>query len=107
FWDFLPSLREHPEMMLFHSIGSEKNLRDVWPRLQERVHDAVSIHRRLLSADRVRDLRGVVDVIATWPINDDAHLEQVLSWGVDAVISDDLAILGRISRERQGYSTAR
>jgi glycerophosphoryl diester phosphodiesterase len=100
FWPLLLSLRDHPEITLFHSIGTERNLVDVAPLLSERENDAVSIHYRLLSDDRVRELREHVRIIATWPINNDDQLARTRAWGVDAIISDNLDLLARVARER-------
>ncbi len=97
-WPLLVSLRDHHEITLFHSIGTERNLADVAPLLRERENDAVSIHYRLLSDERVRALREHVRIIATWPINTDDQLARARAWGVDAIISDDLELLARVSR---------
>ena len=99
-WRWLPDLRAQPELMLFHSIGDARQLRSVRPLLDEHQNDAVSIHSKLLNAEVVRSLKDQVSLVATWPINDDQRLADVLAWGVDAIISDDLAILGKVERER-------
>ncbi len=93
FWDHLPSLRAHPELILFHSVGTPSQLRRVRPLLDLRDNDAVSIHYRLLDAPTVRSLKQQVSMVATWPINDPARLGQVLQWGVDAAITDSLEIV--------------
>lgn len=96
-WSYLPSLRALPHLLLFHSIGTEGQLERVRPLLKDREHDAVSIHYRLLNDETVAWLRDHVHLIATWPINDEGRLEQVLRWGIGAIIADDLQILGRVT----------
>jgi glycerophosphoryl diester phosphodiesterase len=93
FWDHLPSLRVHPELMLFHSVGTQAQLRRVRPLLDLRENDAISIHYRLLDASTVRSLKRQVSMVATWPINDPARLRQVVAWGVDGIITDRMEIL--------------
>ena len=53
----------------------------------------VSVHRSLLSAELVAELHESVDVVMTWPINDDAALADVTGKGVTGVISDELDVL--------------
>jgi glycerophosphoryl diester phosphodiesterase len=56
----------------------------------------VSVHRSLLDRDVVHDLRTRVEVVMTWPVNDDAALREVLDVGVNGVITDDDAVLRRV-----------
>ena len=53
----------------------------------------VSVHRSLLEARLVEELRQRVEVVMTWPVNDPAALEHVLGTGVNGVITDDDAVL--------------
>lgn len=98
FWNHLPSLRAHPELMLFHSVGTVAQLKRVRPLLDERENDAISIHYRLLDASVVRSLRGQVLTVATWPINDRERLAQVVDWGVGGVITDSLDVIAEVVR---------
>jgi glycerophosphoryl diester phosphodiesterase len=97
FWDHLLSLREHPELMLFHSVGTRRQLRRVRPLLDLRENDAISIHYKLLDADVVRSLKAQVSMVATWAIDDAERLERAREWGVDAVITDSVEVLRMIS----------
>lgn len=53
----------------------------------------VSLHRSLLSAAVVAELHERVELVTTWPVNDQVALEEVLSRGVSGVISDEAEIL--------------
>lgn len=100
-WSWLPVLMAaHPQLMLFHSVGKPKHLAAVQPMLEAVENDAISIHYDLLNAAAVASLRELVSLIAVWPVNDESRLRNVLSWGVDAIISDDLEILRAVARER-------
>ncbi len=98
FWNHLPSLRVHPELLLFHSVGSAAQLRRVRPLLDQRENDAISIHYNLLDAAVVKSLRDQVSMVATWPINDRDRLARVLEWGVGGVITDSLEIVTEVAR---------
>jgi glycerophosphoryl diester phosphodiesterase len=63
----------------------------------------VSVHRSLLDPDAVAALHRYVEVVMTWPINDDAALDAVLTLrgsGSLGVISDEPAVLARLVAER-------
>lgn len=66
---------------------------------EPRVH-GVSVHRSLLDARMVAELHRHVDVVMTWPVNDETALEEVLAIGVSGVISDDLQVLSALMARR-------
>ena len=66
----------------------------------DRVH-GVSIHRSLLDAPLVEELLRYVEVVMTWPINDDTALATVLSLGANGVISDEPDLLAVLVRSRE------
>ena len=92
-WDLLDSFRDHPDVRVAHSIGSEKQLGEVWPRLTWHGHHVISIHRKLLSLQTVRLLKERAELVFTWPINTVEVLREVMGWGVDGVISDSIPLL--------------
>ncbi|HWH30734.1 MAG TPA: glycerophosphodiester phosphodiesterase [Mycobacteriales bacterium] len=53
----------------------------------------VSVHRSLLEPRVVQELRRQVEVVMTWPVNDDDALERVLAAGVNGVITDEVDVL--------------
>jgi glycerophosphoryl diester phosphodiesterase len=74
-------------------------------RLQERLADGprvhgVSLHRSLLHEQLVAWLRGRVDVVMTWPVNDVVTMDAVLALGVNGVISDEPTVLDALIRGR-------
>jgi hypothetical protein len=48
----------------------------------------------------VAEIRERVEILMTWPVNDPAALETALDLGVNAVITDDSAILRRLLGNR-------
>lgn len=103
-WRLLDALSDYPEIAVVHSIGSSRELRTIWPRLEPDANDAVSIHRRFVSPETVRMLKEKVSTVMTWPINDRAWLDRVTAAGVDGVISDSLDLVREITsaRDRPG-----
>lgn len=99
-WRLLEVFRTEPGVRVVHSVGSERALRSLERRLP---HDAqgIGVNVRLLSAERVRRLRRIVPLLATWRVNDVDTLDRVLDWGVTAVITDSLHIV-RALRARTG-----
>ncbi|MEO8540829.1 MAG: glycerophosphodiester phosphodiesterase [bacterium] len=99
FWELLSAFHEDPNARIVHSIGSKRMLRDVLPRLEGHRSDAVSIHMKLLTPAIVEDLLRRVSLIMTWPVNREADLRRLQSWGVNGFISDNLDLLRVLVRE--------
>ena len=93
FWDHLASLRDHPQLVLFHSVGTKGQLRRVRLLLDAREQDAICAHYRLLDAATVGALKQQATIVATWPINDADRLHRAVEWGVDAVITDNIDVV--------------
>jgi glycerophosphoryl diester phosphodiesterase len=60
----------------------------------------VSLHRSLLTPALVDALRDRVPLVMTWPVNDDAALDDVLRLGVNGVISDEADVLRAVVARR-------
>ncbi len=74
-------------------------------RLRQRVAagppvHGVSVHATLLDAPLVASLREHVEVVMTWPVNDEATLEAVLSVGANGIISDEPDVLASLLASR-------
>lgn len=72
-----------------------------WARLQRRLRRGpppygVSVHRSLLDAPTVADVRRHVEVVMTWPVNDVPTLDALLAIGVNGVISDEEHVLAEV-----------
>ena len=84
-WRFLRRLRG-PRIV--HSVGSRRQLRALRRRFAGRRLDGVSIHRRLLDAATVADLRRRADMVLVWPVATAEEARRLASWGVDGVICE-------------------
>lgn len=101
FWDLLLAFHEDPHARIVHSIGSVKMLRDVLPRLEGHRSDAVSIQMKLLTPTVVEDLLRRVNLVMAWPVNREADLVRLQSWGVNGFISDRLDLLRALLAKRE------
>ena len=104
YWPAVDALAELPYVRPVLSARTRSELE----RLRRRVAEApvppygVSMHCTLLDDDVVAELHGRVEVVMTWPVNDPATLQRVLDCGVRGVISDEAAILERVSQGWEG-----
>lgn len=62
---------------------------------------AVSVHRSMLDAPIVAELRVHVEHVMSWPINDTESLDELLGIGVTGIISDDNDVLAEMIRRRR------
>ncbi|MBI2245647.1 MAG: glycerophosphodiester phosphodiesterase [Nocardioides sp.] len=60
----------------------------------------VSLHRSLLDPTLVGRLRGAVEVVMTWPIDDLEWLDRVVGLGANGVITNEPEILREVRRRR-------
>jgi glycerophosphoryl diester phosphodiesterase len=82
------------EMRTCYSVGGRGQIEAVLRRAQEepRPH-GVSIRHTLLSPDVMGSLHGAGLRVYAWTVNTARRAEELRAWGVDALISDDLAVL--------------
>lgn len=88
-WRLLEPLRDLPSVRVVHSVGSARQLRALRRRFAGRRLAGISIHRELLSAPAVADLRRRADMLITWPVETAAEARRLSGWGVDGLISQD------------------
>jgi hypothetical protein len=89
-WDLLDVFTCHPVRRV-HSVGSPRQLRRFLARFSGERLDGVSIHERLLDARTVASLRGIAELVMTWPVNRPDRARELLRLGVDGLITDEAA----------------
>ncbi len=98
FWPILAPFEAVPWVRTVRSARNRAELAPLLEPAATRGYGA-SVHRSLMTPDVVARLHERVDVVMTWPINDDAALEQMLalrSTGTIGVISDELHVLRKL-----------
>jgi len=90
-WRLLEPLDGMAGVRIVHSVGSRRQLRALRRRFRGRRLGGVSIHRRLLDAATVADLRRRADLVLTWPVTTAEDARRLGAWGVDGVIREGLA----------------
>lgn len=95
-WPTADALSGAPGLRVLHSVGSPRGLRALRGRYGTGELEGVSIHRRLLDAGTVADLRRRAGWVWTWPIDDPADAARLERWGVTGLISDAPARLAAL-----------
>ena len=85
----------HTEMELFYSIGRGGSIDSLLRRPTAVGHRpaGTSIRHSLLSPGDVRRLHDAGLRVYTWTVNTRQRAEELLSWGVDGLISDEIEVL--------------
>ena len=86
-WRLLERLSGEPDVRIVHSIGNARALERLRTRFAEERLAGVSIHRRLLDAATVRDLRSRAEVVLSWPVETVPVARELVALGVDGLIS--------------------
>ena len=105
-WPALRPFESTPWVRRIHSARNPAELAPLLasarPEMEQREY-GVSVHRSLLTPAVVAALHERVEVVMTWPVNDDAALQAVLGFsgsGTIGVISDENVVLSRLLSTR-------
>lgn len=101
-WESLVPFHDDPFARIVHSVGSAAALRRVKPMLLDERRDAISIHKKLLTAEVIRDLLQRVNLIMTWPANTEAEVRNLQQLGVNGFTIDNRELLRALASERHG-----
>jgi glycerophosphoryl diester phosphodiesterase len=81
-------------MELFYSIGARREIDSLIRGMNRRQRPAgTSIRHTLLSADVVARLHAEGLQVFAWTVNTRHRVEELIAWGVDGLISDDVEVL--------------
>jgi hypothetical protein len=97
-WRLLAPFLDDPAVRVVHSVGSRRQLRMLRRRFADRRLGGISIHRRLLDADTVADLRARAELIVSWPVATVEEARRLGAWGVDGVITERFEALAEAGR---------
>jgi hypothetical protein len=86
-WELLEPLRGMPGVRLVHSVGSARQLLALRSRFPSGRLAGISIHRRLLDARTVRELRARSELLMCWPVETAVVARTVADWGVQGLIT--------------------
>ena len=92
-WRMLDTFGDEPGVRVVHSVRTRAELERLHRRLASTRTWGVSLHRELLTVERVAALHRHAELVMTWPIDTVADYDEVVALGVDAVISNELAVL--------------
>jgi hypothetical protein len=87
-WPLLDLVPAAPGLRRIHSVGTRRQLEALRRRFADRRLEGISIHRRLLDAETVRDLRARAAVVMSWPVHTVDQARLLLGWGVQGLISE-------------------
>lgn len=100
-WNQLDPIEALPNVHVFYSVGEEKELANVWSRLERQRHPAVSIHHGLLTEPTIARLKELGATIVAWTVNDPGIAKPLFAHGIDGFTSDNADMLARIVRLRE------
>lgn len=87
-WPLLDGVAAIPGARPVHSIGARRQLEALRRRFEGRMLHGVSIHRKLLDAPTVWDLRRRAKLVMTWPVQTCEQVRDLVGWGVQGLITE-------------------
>lgn len=100
-WRQLDSVGRLPNVHVFYSVGDERELVRVWPKLAGQANPAVSIHYRLLTEATIARLHERGTTIIAWTVNDPAVAKTLFAQGIDGFTSDNRDLLAAIAQRQE------
>ncbi len=101
-WALLEPFEGLPGVRTVHSAGNARQLRALLRLGRGRRLQGISVHERLLDPATVAEIRGVADLVMTWPANAAGRARELVAMGVDGLITDRLDL----ARELGGAAPA-
>jgi glycerophosphoryl diester phosphodiesterase len=95
-WRLLEPLRGVPDVRVVHSVGNARQLARLRRNLTGQPLGGVSIHRRLLDAEVVADLRRRAELVLSWPVESVPQARALAAWGVQGLISQSFERLAPV-----------
>lgn len=97
-WQVLDRIaRGETGMRLFYSVGRRGRVEEIILRAERGQRGAgTSIRHTLLDADLVQRLHGTGLQVYAWTVNNRRRAAELLSWGVDGIISDDVDLFDEV-----------
>lgn len=99
-WTQLDPIANDSDVSVFYSVGSDQELANIWDKLENMPHPAISINKRYLTEELVRRLKDQNVTIVTWTVNTFAEARKLHDLGVDGFTTDSPALLKWIPLER-------
>jgi glycerophosphoryl diester phosphodiesterase len=87
-WPLLDAAAVIPGARPVHSVGARHQLQALRRRFEGRMLHGVSIHRKLLDAATVWDLRRRAELVLTWPVQTREQVRELVGWGVQGLITE-------------------
>ena len=102
----LDALRDEPNVVLFYSVGEEKEWAEAWPRLEAMRYPALSLRFSLATPQVLDRLHAMGATVVCWGVETFAQLALLDDKGLDGATTDNGALIALINERRDGVTTA-
>ena len=102
----LDPLRHEPNVVLFYSVGKEKEWAEAWPRLEEMRHPGLSLHFQLATPQVLDRLHEMGATVVCWGVETFADLTRLDDMGLDGATTDHGALIALINERRDGTTAS-
>lgn len=101
----LDALRGEPNVVLFYSVGEEKEWAEAWPRLEAMEHPALSLRFPLATPPVLDRLHEMGATVVCWGVETFAQLQLLDDMGLDGATTDNGGLITLINERRNGVTT--
>lgn len=102
----LDQLRDHQHVVLFYSVGEEKEWDEVWPRLEAMRYPALSLRFSLATPQVLSRLHAMGATVVCWSVETPTELASLVEMGLHGATTDNGALIALINERRGGVERA-
>ncbi len=97
-WRLLNELQKVPGVKACYSVNTLQRLDRLWLNRDHFSIQTVGLHHAMITPEVLARFKDRDITVYTWTVDDVERARQLIEWGVDGIISNDLALLTALER---------
>lgn len=102
----LDRLIDHPNIIVFYSVGESREWSGAWPRLEAMTYPALSLKLGLATPETAKRLHAIGATVVCWGVKAPSELATIVDLGFDGATTGNHDLIARITGARRGADTA-
>jgi glycerophosphoryl diester phosphodiesterase len=102
----LDPLVDHPNIVVFYSVGERKEWPEAWPRLEAMPYPALSLKYQLATPTVAQRLGALGATVVCWGVRTSSELATIVDLGFDGATTSNHDLITRINHGRHNEETS-
>jgi glycerophosphoryl diester phosphodiesterase len=97
-WRLLHDLQSVPGVRACYSANTLQRLNRLWRARNQLLIETVGLHHAIITPEVLAGFKDSGIAVYTWTVDDAERARQLIDWGIDGLISNDLGLLAALER---------